>query len=65
MNGKGDRRRPQYVSDEEFAANWEAVFGPERVLCPFCGQPKQRQTVMCLSCWNNQRPKKENCPCDS
>jgi len=34
MSGKGDKRRPAKVSDEEFASNWERVFGkkPERDL---------------------------------
>lgn len=25
--GKGDRRRPCAISEEEFAANWDAIFG--------------------------------------
>ncbi len=27
MSGKGDTRRPRQVSREEYAANWDAVFG--------------------------------------
>ncbi len=26
-NGKGDFRRPRQVSDDDFARNWDAVFG--------------------------------------
>ena len=26
MNGKGDKRRPQEISDEEFKKNWDAIF---------------------------------------
>jgi len=29
--GKGDRRRPSAVSEEEFSANWDAIFVDERV----------------------------------
>jgi len=27
MNGKGDKRRPQDISDEEMERRWEKVFG--------------------------------------
>jgi hypothetical protein len=31
MNGKGDRRRPSQVSQEEIRKNWERIFGkPEK-----------------------------------
>jgi hypothetical protein len=30
-NGKGSNRRPQFISDEEFALNWSRVF--ERPEC--------------------------------
>lgn len=26
MNGKGSKRRPQYVTNAEFAANWRKAF---------------------------------------
>lgn len=26
MNGKGDKRRPQSVSNKQFASNWDAIF---------------------------------------
>jgi len=26
MNGKGDKRRPQEISDEEFKQRWDAIF---------------------------------------
>ena len=26
MNGKGDKRRPQSVSNEQFASNWDTIF---------------------------------------
>jgi hypothetical protein len=36
MNGKGSGRRPCQVSQEQFAANWDATFGVagEIVQCP-------------------------------
>lgn len=32
--GKGPDRRPQQVSNEEFAERWDAIFGKEK--CPIC-----------------------------
>jgi len=28
MNGKGDKPPPMAISREEFAANWDRIFGP-------------------------------------
>lgn len=30
MSGKGSKRRPAAISEEQLAANWEAVFGEHR-----------------------------------
>ena len=30
-NGKGSKRRPTAIKHEQFAANWEAVFGKKHV----------------------------------
>lgn len=30
MNGKGSKRRPQQISDQQMADNWERVFGKAR-----------------------------------
>lgn len=30
MSGKGDKRRPQLISDDEMARNWELVFGKKK-----------------------------------
>jgi hypothetical protein len=29
MSGKGDKRRPKKITDEEFAARWARIFGSE------------------------------------
>lgn len=34
--GKGCKRRPQFVSDAEFAENWERIFDREVFTRPFC-----------------------------
>lgn len=30
MNGKGDTRRPQEVSDEKMEENWKRIFGKKK-----------------------------------
>lgn len=30
MNGKGDTRRPQEVSEEEMEENWKRIFGSKK-----------------------------------
>lgn len=30
MSGKGDKRRPSEISQEELASKWERTFGPKR-----------------------------------
>ena len=32
MSGKGDARRPQEVSHEQFASNWDRAFGKKQSL---------------------------------
>jgi hypothetical protein len=40
MTGKGDKRRPSWVTAREYRERWEAIFGEELrqsvELCPVC-----------------------------
>lgn len=48
MNGKGDRRRPQSISDEEMAKNWALAFSWPPP-CGLCGEPSLGPG-MCYAC---------------
>jgi hypothetical protein len=52
-NGKGDKRRPASVSDDELRLRWARAFGS----CHHCGAPRERiyffhegRHAMCRDC---------------
>lgn len=44
MNGKGSKRRPPAIKHEQFAANWDAVFGKKPLPRPAIMQPQQKKS---------------------
>lgn len=51
MNGKGDRRRPQQVSDESLAHNWDRIFGfhpSDRAIYVFGNNPEVVDAVRAM-----------------
>ena len=47
MSGKGDSPRPFSVSQDQFAQNWDAIFGKEKVVSRPCG---------CYNCLRDRDP---------
>ncbi len=36
MSGKGDTRRPKFISYQEFSNNWNKIFGKKLFICNRC-----------------------------
>jgi len=56
VSGKGDRRRPQYVSDETFGVNWGRAFAVYRWLYDPGAAGAVERGCLCPVADNAERP---------